>query len=365
MDSGPSTSHTDAKDNIARSSKSRGTTSIRAAKQTAGIEGRPVKRARNTKSSEQKAKGPPRVKHERTSVLSTLPLEIFHKELPQISGLLPPEDLIQLSRTSKAFRKLLLSPQSLFLWKDSYDLLPDAPPCPDDISVRAWAHLLFGGAYCSTCGTRPVKSVLFILRRRACRSCMKKHLLGPVDVLERFGVAFELLMELPRPSANRKWWDEDVAALQRELDDLLAQHQGIKSAAYKTQLAEIRAAKKAATELKMRHTAMCIYWEESRAQNRTLHLAEIKAKRFEDIKRRLLALNYETVDIDAIRDLPEVLVAKPMSDRAWARSSQAIIFEVQGALDKAWMIIAHPQARHFDALWTWSGLYSYTAHGLP
>ena len=60
------------------------------------------------------------------------------------------------------------------------------------MSEPAWAHLLFGGAYCyvrrfcsvelfnpelervaQSCGAKPVTKILFSLRRRACKSCMK------------------------------------------------------------------------------------------------------------------------------------------------------------------------------------------------
>jgi hypothetical protein len=66
----------------------------------------------------------------------------------QIFGHLPPSGLLSLSRVSKAFRQLLMSRSSLFLWKTSYSLIPDVPTCPEDMSEPAWAHLLFGGAYC-------------------------------------------------------------------------------------------------------------------------------------------------------------------------------------------------------------------------
>ncbi|KAI0044431.1 hypothetical protein FA95DRAFT_1597393 [Auriscalpium vulgare] len=95
---------------------------------------------------------------------------------------------------------------------------------------------------------------------------------------------------------------------------------------------------------------LCEMWEDDRAANRTLHLADFKATRFEDIKKRLLALNHEAVDIDAIRDLPEVLVAKPISDRAWTCSSQAIILEVQLSA----VLATHARAR--SILPRWNGL---------
>ena len=44
-----------------------------------------------------------------------------------------------------------MSRRSLFLWKTSYSLVPEVPTCPEDMSEPAWAHLLFGPAYCYVC----------------------------------------------------------------------------------------------------------------------------------------------------------------------------------------------------------------------
>ncbi|KAI0044437.1 hypothetical protein FA95DRAFT_1545043 [Auriscalpium vulgare] len=325
MASGSSANHADAEpDDSARSLSLRPRRAC-----TKKPAARPVDRTRCAgMKKEHKAIGQPRAKRGRLSVLPTLPLEILH----EIFGHLPPDALIKLTRTSKAFRQFLLSRQSLFLWRDSYNLVPDAPPCPDDMSVRAWAHLLFGGAYCYTCGTKNVSTILFVLRRRACNSCAKKHLLDASDASELFGVTLADLKGIPHIRYNSVspcyWWDEDLDVLREELDALLARHRGKKSAAYKSHLDEVRAAKKAATDVKLKHHDICQIWDDGRARKRTQHLTDIKEKRFEDIKTRLLALDYAASEIDAIRGHREVLVPKPMTDRVWARISQALVDEL-------------------------------------
>jgi hypothetical protein len=124
--------------------------------------------------------------------------------LPKIFGHLLPSDLLTLSRVNKDFRQLLMSRRSLFLWKRSYNLVSDAPPCPEDMSEPAWAHLLFGGNYCyvcylttssffkilldsnrafQSCGAKPVTKILFSLRRRACKSCMRMQYVTASSIL--------------------------------------------------------------------------------------------------------------------------------------------------------------------------------------
>jgi len=76
------------------------------------------------------------------------------------------------------------------LWNTCFKLC-SAPASPAEVSPQAWAHLLFGGAYCyvsiiylayypllniyltvQSCGAKPEDNILFSLRRRACKSCM-------------------------------------------------------------------------------------------------------------------------------------------------------------------------------------------------
>jgi F-box domain len=128
----------------------------------------PAKRAKTTSTASDKVRiGPSKRVRGRLSELPSMPLDILY-EVRDISliqyqvnqswtgvapgtkifGHLPPSGLLSLSRVSKAFRQLLMSRSSLFLWKTSYSLIPDVPTCPEDMSEPAWAHLLFGGAYC-------------------------------------------------------------------------------------------------------------------------------------------------------------------------------------------------------------------------
>ena len=75
--------------------------------------------------------------------LSNLPLQIF--------GHIAPKDLVNVSRTNKAFRTLLMSADAKGLWRESFNQLDDYPPCPEDVSHRAWAHVLYGGNFCHVC----------------------------------------------------------------------------------------------------------------------------------------------------------------------------------------------------------------------
>ena len=60
-------------------------------------------------------------------------------------------DLVNLARTSKALRQVLMSRKSMWVWatarrKAGAVMVPDPP---EDMSEPAWALLLFGPAVCS------------------------------------------------------------------------------------------------------------------------------------------------------------------------------------------------------------------------
>jgi hypothetical protein len=92
----------------------------------------------------------------------------------QIFSHLPPEDLVRLSRASKAFRQVLLSKQSTFLWKAAFADSDNAPPCPEDIAELAWANLLFGGSYCQVRRWRFLYRCIFKQSAELWRAVRKK-----------------------------------------------------------------------------------------------------------------------------------------------------------------------------------------------
>jgi hypothetical protein len=62
-------------------------------------------------------------------------------------------DLVNLARTSKALREVLMSRKSMWVWivarrNAGPTMVPDPP---EDMSEPAWALLLFGSAVCSVC----------------------------------------------------------------------------------------------------------------------------------------------------------------------------------------------------------------------
>ncbi|KAG8698374.1 hypothetical protein FRC09_007263 [Ceratobasidium sp. 395] len=74
----------------------------------------------------------------------SIPIEVFS----EIAGHLHPLDVIQLSRSSKHLRKLLMQRAAMHIWQRSLENVPGLPPCPSHLCEPQYAALIFT-EYCS------------------------------------------------------------------------------------------------------------------------------------------------------------------------------------------------------------------------
>ncbi|KAE9391019.1 hypothetical protein BT96DRAFT_322860 [Gymnopus androsaceus JB14] len=113
-------------------------------------------------------------------VLETLgknaPLDIFF----EIFTYLKPADLLQLARTSKKLRSILLSKSTKSIWRAARSNVwprygDSMPLLPDDMSEPQYAHLAFFRFYCHNClgkqgSGRPLR-MFWAFRMSCCRAC--------------------------------------------------------------------------------------------------------------------------------------------------------------------------------------------------
>ncbi|KAJ7239805.1 hypothetical protein C8J57DRAFT_1527848 [Mycena rebaudengoi] len=100
----------------------------------------------------------------------------------EILRYLHPLELLQISRTSKAFHELLRFPITDLTWRNSFMVEdhpktrasdPKLPPCPSQISGRRWAKLLFSPKICEECcQCKSSADVDYALLRRVCDTCL-------------------------------------------------------------------------------------------------------------------------------------------------------------------------------------------------
>jgi hypothetical protein len=70
--------------------------------------------------------------------------------LIKIFSMLPPLDLLRLTRTNKTLRGLLMSRSSLQTWISALGTVLDCPPIPEGMTEPAWVRLAFENA-CHVC----------------------------------------------------------------------------------------------------------------------------------------------------------------------------------------------------------------------
>jgi hypothetical protein len=70
--------------------------------------------------------------------------------LIKIFSMLPPLDLLRLTRTNKTLRGLLMSRNARQTWIAALGTVPDCPPVPEGMTEPAWVRLAFENA-CHVC----------------------------------------------------------------------------------------------------------------------------------------------------------------------------------------------------------------------
>ncbi|KAK7033086.1 hypothetical protein R3P38DRAFT_2920621 [Favolaschia claudopus] len=106
----------------------------------------------------------------RRGILSSLrefPLDL----IAEIFGHLNPGDLLNLARTSKEIRVILMSKSSAFIWRDARSQVEGLPDLPPDLSEPEFANLCFSG-HCHKCLTTPVPTIIWSVRQRLCKKCI-------------------------------------------------------------------------------------------------------------------------------------------------------------------------------------------------
>ncbi|KAM5534509.1 hypothetical protein V8D89_011841 [Ganoderma adspersum] len=102
--------------------------------------------------------------------VQALPLDVSL----QIFGLLHPKDLLNLARTSKAFRSFFLNrANSISIWKASLRLVDGLPDKPEFLSEPTFAHLLFN-PFCQKCGKSGIHNPIWPWFVRYCTTCIVK-----------------------------------------------------------------------------------------------------------------------------------------------------------------------------------------------
>lgn len=105
-----------------------------------------------------------------------LPVDIF----AEVCQYLKPVDLLQLARSSRRLREILISKDAKTVWRTSRSLIEDLPDCPEDMTEPEYATLMFEIG-CQQCDAKTRKTY-YKLRLRMCPTCIETRLYSEEDI---------------------------------------------------------------------------------------------------------------------------------------------------------------------------------------
>ncbi|KAG0709145.1 hypothetical protein DFH29DRAFT_886676 [Suillus ampliporus] len=211
----------------------------------------------------------------RLDLMPTMNLDIlFH-----ILSFLHPMDLLNLSRTSKDFRKLLLQRSHASAWKTARLQVEDLPDCPQDMSEPQYANLVFY-PHCHDCD-RVVRTVLWPLRARYCSRCID------ANTVDRWSSNCRMPWALDLP--NDETVQHKQLLLKKAVDAILVEH----SKTPENEMAAFLTKKKQHTAEVMEHAEQCKQWLQSVASSRKHELDALRLSRQDAIVARLTEAGYK------------------------------------------------------------------------
>lgn len=110
--------------------------------------------------------------------LPDLPVELLYEVFQHVE----PSALLQLSRSARSFRNLLMSRSARPIWQSSLASVEDLPPTPDTMNEPQYVDLVWGSG-CPVCGTAFGGTFSWLARVRYCRKCVRQRFLPYGKVL--------------------------------------------------------------------------------------------------------------------------------------------------------------------------------------
>ncbi|KAJ8520509.1 hypothetical protein ONZ45_g2690 [Pleurotus djamor] len=282
--------------------------------------------------------------------LPQMPLDILF----EIFGFLTPLDVLRLARTTKDFRSVLMKRSAISLWKTVFDNVPGTPEKPEDICEPAWANFLFtnhcyqcfsprpshtfGGHYvrfCKRCATDKE----FDVRTSEVSQKLLRLGISPYDSPCRvYSIAYEY-------EGTYAWSSKHYSSRSRlsylrvDLDDFLEGYERVR------QNEEERKAflEQRKERFRLIDQRIPVYkkWFTEKHDERSAERDDIRAARFEAIQQKLSDLGWASElktlgpsDMDTLRQLPNVKVPRPLTNRMWNKIEPEIVPLMEGFRDE-------------------------------
>ncbi|KAJ7773276.1 hypothetical protein B0H16DRAFT_143634 [Mycena metata] len=286
------------------------------------------KRRKGAKSTKDAADEGQRLKkvRGRRGILSSLkefPLDVLFEIFSQLN----PKDLINLARTTKELRGILMNRSNAFIWKDSRAHVEGLPEIPRDLNEPQFAALAFD-SHCHKCLTTPVQTIVWTARMRLCKKCIQEDFVQGHTLVAKTGLESALINLVPsfeeRHRLRRRGWYTNLLQSLSFATKLMEE-----TACYRTQgvlkertpgYSEWFKGKSNEMQEMQAHARLCAAWLENRKNDRTDELDEARRHRREGILERLTALGWGEEIPHHLQEIElHKLVKQPkdLTDRIW------------------------------------------------
>ncbi|KAK0463460.1 uncharacterized protein EV420DRAFT_1638396 [Desarmillaria tabescens] len=245
--------------------------------------------------------------------LMDMPVDVWY----EIYAHLHPLDLLHLARSTKAFRTILMSKSSLFVWKVARisESLPDPRP---GFSEPVWVNLLYE-AICHICNKNISRTIDFEFGARLCSKCYEdeKNIMVEDDI-HVDGTSAAILSMVPYKFGTRKPHKHKIIYLKRDVDKVKARLISLpedQREAYSQQ-------QRFHVKEVLKRVKACDEWIKKQSRNREKELIRLRDERKSAIYKKLVDLGYEE-DLKSIRfpdSLEEhrlVKQTRPLTEKVW------------------------------------------------
>ncbi|OJT07265.1 hypothetical protein TRAPUB_1894 [Trametes pubescens] len=162
-----------------------------------------------------------------TEILN-MPLDVFF----EVTSHLKPIDILQLARTSKELRRMLLSRSARGVWLAARkNILPRMPDCPEHMNEAQYAHLIFERV-CSACGVNQSVNVDYAIPARFCGPCWKTNARNGGKLAREAGLGKQPEVFNLLPKAN-------IVAYQYKIDPITVVDQTSRNAYYEPEFVAV------------------------------------------------------------------------------------------------------------------------------
>ncbi|KAI1790226.1 hypothetical protein LXA43DRAFT_891288 [Ganoderma leucocontextum] len=264
-----------------------------------------------------------------------------------IFGNLHPQDLFNLSRTSKVFHGFFLHRSNEALWEAALKNAEDLPERPPWMSIPAFIHLLYS-THCHNCGCPNIRKVLWPWFARYCSNCLPKVTCASADVTRRFSgaqcniYADYVLHSIQAPATTKPRYrgygygyqnrsQRDDWYLKRHVNEFIGQWSALPQPRDSEAVKAFQTQHHNDFQVQRKYAFQCKQWHDVLEQDRKNNLRDGRTERFSAIVEKLNETGWEK-DLDFLDPeglekmsrLPVVRQSAKLTDKGWEKVQEAL-----------------------------------------